>query len=219
MLSEDFIIDFKEHLEWWYISCRFTLSEKTIKDRWWTLNAKRESKLNKSRACSALTVPTLLPYQSISGEDNLFQTYSSVQSRGVTSLASKILSVLIPLNDTPFFSFGLKNGREPTPEIAEYLNKLSFQVYHKLISNNLREISYLAMQHLIVVGDVLIVMENDFSFRVIRLDQFVVRRDVNGSVKEFIYLEFISPSNEEPASAYDFIAGEEKQTGFKNAHF
>lgn len=193
-------------------------SEKTIKDRWLILNAKRDTKLNKSRACAALTVPTLLPYQSLTGEDNLFQTYSSVQSRGVTSLASKILSVLIPLNDTPFFSFGLKNGREPSPEINEYLNKLSFQVYRKLVSNNLREISYLAMQHLIVVGDVLIVMENDYSFRVIRLDQFVVRRDVNGSVKEFIYLEFISPSNEEPASAYDFLSGEEKQTGYKTVY-
>lgn len=190
-------------------------SEKTIKDRWMTLHAKRTTKLDKSRACSALTVPTLLPYESMTGEDNVFQTYSSVQSRGVTSLASKILSVLIPLNDTPFFSFGLKNGREPSAEISEYLNKLSFQVYRKLISNNLREMSYLAMQHLIVIGDVLLVMENDFSFRVIRLDQFVVRRDVNGTVKEFIYLEFISPSNEEPASAYDFISGEEEQTGYK----
>lgn len=193
-------------------------SEKTIKDRWLTLHNKRNSKLNKARSCSALTVPTLLPYQSISGEDNLLQTYSSVQSRGVTSLASKILSVLIPLNDTPFFSFGLKNGTEPSAEIGEYLNKLSFQVYKKLISNNLREISYLAIQHLIVIGDVLLVMENDYSFRVIRLDQFVVRRDVNGSVKEFIYLEFISPSNEEDASAYDFLSGEEKQAGFKTVY-
>jgi len=192
--------------------------EKTIKARWETLDAKRDTKLNKARACSALTVPTLLPYQSLTGEDNLFQTYSSVQSRGVTSLASKILSVLIPLNDTPFFSFGLKNGREPSPEINEYLNRLSFQVYRKLISNNLREVSYLAMQHLIVTGDVLIVMENDYSFRVIRLDQFVVRRDVNGDVKEFIYLEFISPSNDEPANAYDFLSGEETQAGFKTVY-
>jgi hypothetical protein len=193
-------------------------SERTIKDRWMVLDAKRDTKLNKSRACSALTVPTLLPYESMTGEDNIVQTYSSVQSRGVTSLASKILSVLIPLNDTPFFNFGLKNGREPTPEIGEYLDKLSFQVYRKLISNNLREISYLAMQHLIVVGDVLVVMENDYSFRVIRLDQFVVRRDVNGSVKEFIYLEFISPSNEEPANSYDFISGEEHQSGYRTIY-
>jgi len=192
--------------------------EKTIKDRWLTLHNKRTTKLDKARACAAITVPTLLPYQSMTGEDNLFQTYSSVQSRGVTSLASKILSVLIPLNDTPFFSFGLKNGREPTPDIKEYLDKLSFQVYRKLISNNLREMAYLAIQHLIVIGDVLIIMENDYSFRVIRLDQFVVRRDVNGSVKEFIYLEFISPSNEEPASAYDFLSGEETQTGYKTIY-
>lgn len=194
------------------------MKEKTIKARWEILDAKRETKLNKSRACSALTVPTLLPYQSLTGEDNLFQTFSSVQSRGVTSLASKILSVLIPLNDTPFFSFGLKNGREPSAEISEYLNRLSFQVYHKLISNNLREVSYLAMQHLIVVGDTMIVMENDFSFRVIRMDQFVVRRDVNGDLKEFIYLEFISPSNEEAANAFEFLSGEETQAGFKTVY-
>ena len=193
-------------------------TEKTIKERWLVLHSKRTTKLDKARACSAITVPTLLPYQSMSGDDNLFQTYSSVQARGVTSLASKILSVLIPLNDTPFFSFGLRNGREPTSEISEYLSKLSFQVYKKLIANNLRETSYLAMQHLIVIGDVLLVMENDFSFRAIRLDQFVVRRDVNGSVKEFIYLEFVSPSIEEPASAYDFIAGEEKQVGYKTVY-
>ena len=193
-------------------------AEKSIKERWQILDSKRETKLNKSRACSAITVPTLLPYQSQTGEDNVFQTYSSVQSRGVTSLASKILSVLIPLNDTPFFSFGLKNGKEPTPEISEYLDKLSYQVYRKLISNNLREVSYLAMQHLIVVGDVLVVMENDFSYRVVRLDQFVVRRDVNGDVKEFIYLEYISPSNTEPANAFDFTAGEADQAGYRTVY-
>ena len=193
-------------------------TEKTIKERWQVLNAKRDTKLNKARACSSITVPTLLPYESMTGEDNLLQTFSSVQSRGVTSLASKILSVLIPLNDTPFFSFGLKNGREPSREVAEFLDKLSFQVYKKLISNNLREVSYLAMQHLIVVGDVLIVMENDYSFRVVRLDQFVVRRDVNGSIKEFIYLEFVSPSNVEPANFYDFISGEEEQSGYKTVY-
>jgi hypothetical protein len=193
-------------------------SEKTIKERWEKLDAKRTTRLDKARACSAITVPSLLPYHSMSGEDNLIQTYSSVQSRGVTSLASKILSVLIPLNDTPFFSFGLKNGREPTNEIKEYLENLSFQVYRKLMSNNLRETAYLAMQHAIVVGDVLIVMENDFSFRLIRLDQFVVRRDVNGSIKEFIYLEFISPSNEEDASAYEFMSGETNQHGYKTVY-
>lgn len=192
--------------------------EKTLKDRWLVLDAKRDTKLTKARACSAITVPTLLPYQSMTGEDNIFQTYSSVQSRGVTSLASKILSVLIPLNDTPFFSFGLRNGREPTAEVREYLDKLSFQVYRKLISNNLREVAYLAMQHLIVIGDVLLVMENDYSFRVIRLDQFVVRRDVNGDIKEFMYLEFISPSNEEPANAFDFLSGETDQAGYKTVY-
>lgn len=193
-------------------------TEKTIKDRWLVLDAKRQSKLYKARACSAITVPTLLPVQGVSGEDNLLQTYSSVQARGVTSLASKILSVLIPLNDTPFFTFTLKNGREPTREIGEYLDRLSFQVYRKLISFNLREVAYLAIQHLIVTGDVLLIMENDFSFRTIRLDQFVIRREVNGDLKEFIYLEFISPSNDEAAANYDFQAGINEQGGYKTVY-
>lgn len=194
------------------------IAEKTIRARWEVLDAKRTSKLQKARMHAALTVPTLLPYQSSTGEVHTTQQYSSVQSRGVTSLASKILSVLIPLNDTPFFSFGMKNGREPDTQISEYLNTLSMQVYKKLISQNLREIAYLAIQHLIVVGDSLLVMENDFSFRVIRLDQFVIRRDVNGGVKEAIYLEFIPPTNDEPAQIYDFQSGINQQPGFKTIY-
>ena len=192
--------------------------EKTIMQRWQALDAKRTAKLYKSRLCSAITIPTILPMQSISGEIALAQQYSSVQSRGVTSLASKILSVLIPLNDTPFFSFGLKNGKEPTIEIQEYLAKLALQVYKKLVSNNLREVAYLAMQHLIIVGDVMIIMENDYSFRIIRLDQFVIRRDVSGAIKEVIYLEFIPPSNKDPIDGYSFQSGVTPQPGYTTVY-
>lgn len=194
------------------------IPEKTIKDRWASFDSKRTSKLQKARIHASVTIPTLLPLQSTSQEQYIPNQHSSVQSRGVTSLASKILSVLIPLNDTPFFTFGLKSGKEPSAEIASYLATLSVQVFKKLSSNNLREIAYLAIQHLIVLGDVLIVMENDFSFRVVRLDQFVIKREVNGDVTEAIYLEFLAPDCDEPVNSYDFQSGVDNQPGYKTVY-
>lgn len=189
-----------------------------VQTRWSLLDSRRNQKLTKARIFSQITIPTILPLQSQAVNSTSEQQFSSVQSRGVTSLASKILSVLIPLNDTPFFSFGLKNGSEPTIEIAEYLNILSMQVYKKLISNNLREIAYLAIQHLIVSGDVMVIMENDYSFRVIRLDHFVIRRDVNGQVKEAIYLEFIPPDTENMSVTTDFNHGMATQDEFQTVY-
>ena len=171
--------------------------EKTIKERWQKLDAKRAHKLLRAKECSLITIPTLLPPAGHTQDLRQYQTYSSIQARGVTSLASKILSVLIPLNDTPFFSFGLKNSREPPQEISEYLTLLASQVYKKMISKNLREVAYLAIQHLVVVGDVLVMMEDDFSFRVISLDNYVTRRDVNGDLLELIYLEYVASPNDE----------------------
>jgi len=192
-----------------------TFAEKTIKDRWHKLNTKRDIKLDKARAASALTIPTLLPPKSFIETDNQFQTYSSVQARGVTSLASKILTALLPLNDLPNFKFGLKNGREATVEINEYLDKLSFQVYRKIVSKNFREMVYLALQYSIVVGDCLMVMDNDFKFRVIRLDNYVVRRDVTGDVQEIIYVEFVARANHEEVDAsIHFNQGEEYQPNY-----
>jgi hypothetical protein len=106
-------------------------------------------------------------------------------------MASRILAAMLPLNDAPFFSFSSNMGTEMSVEVWNYLDSLSYQVHRKLSSKNLREVIFQALQHLIVVGDVLVVMENDYSFRLIRLDQYVVKRDVNGDIIEAIFLEFV----------------------------
>ena len=105
-------------------------------------------------------------------------------------MASRMLSALLPLNDMPFFKFDLASGVTAEPEINDYLENLSFQVYNKLSSNNIRESIYQALQHLIVVGDVMLIMGDDMSFRLIRLDRFVCRRDVYGNLEEVIYIEY-----------------------------
>ena len=139
--------------------------ENNLADRFQMLDAMRTSKLQRARLCSALTIPSLLPPVGWTEEMELPQPTSSVGARGVTSLASRMLSAMMPLNDTPFFKFGLRSGVEPTAEIAQYLETMSYQVYRKLSGTNLRETIYQAIQNLIVVGDCLVHEMDDFNRR------------------------------------------------------
>jgi Bacteriophage head to tail connecting protein len=179
-----------------------------LADRFRTLDAMRISKLYRARLCSMLTIPSILPPIGWTEQMELVQPTSSVGARGATSLASRMLSAMMPLNDTPFFKFGLRSGVEPTVEIAQYLETLSYQVYRKLAGTNLRESIYQAIQNLIIVGDCLFHESDDFKFRCTRLDHYVVQRTVEGQVSEVIFVEYdlvdpeaISPSFMLPQSA------------------
>jgi len=107
-----------------------------------------------------------------------------------------MLSALLPLNDTPFFRFDVASGAQPELEVYSYLSDLSYQVYNKLSSGNLRETIYQLLQHLIVIGDVMVLIEDDLNLRIIRLDRFVVRRDVYGDIEEVIYKEYEAMAEE-----------------------
>lgn len=161
-----------------------------IAERFKILDSLRTSKLERARFCASLTIPSILPPVNWTEQAQLPQPFSSVSARGVTAMASRMLSALLPLNDMPFFKFDLSSGVTPEREIYDYLENLSFQVYNKLSGGNIRESIYQALQHLIVVGDVMMIMDDDMSFRLIRLDRFVCRRDVYGELEEVIYIEY-----------------------------
>jgi hypothetical protein len=174
------------------------MAEQTLAERFRTLDGRRQYRIDLARKCASLTIPSVLPPRGWTENAALPQPYSSIASRGVTAMASRMLSALMPLNDTPFFKFALKTGAEATPEIKSYLETLSYQVYNKIVSNNLRETIFQALQHLIIVGDVMTVMDDDFSFKNLRCDQYVIQRNVHGKVIEIIHLEYIpiDPLNE-----------------------
>ena len=83
------------------------MAEETNLERWRLLDGQRTMGLERARKCAALTIPSLLPPEGLTEEDQLPQPYSSVPARGVTNMASKILSAMLPLNDAPFFKFEL----------------------------------------------------------------------------------------------------------------
>lgn len=162
----------------------------TLAHRFDILDAQRHNHLYRARRCAELTIPTLLPRESTGENSETYKPFSSVPARGVTGLASKMLSAMLPLNDMPFFQLGLVSGVMPSPPEKEYLELVSYQVHKKLTSKNLRDTLFQALQHLIVVGDVMIKLEDDWKLRLIRLDHYVVVRNAVGDVKEFIYLDF-----------------------------
>ena len=162
-----------------------------ISERFEYLDSVRSTKLERSRYMSSLTIPSLLPINGITNNGELPKPFSSVAARGVTNMSSRMLSALLPLNDLPFFKFELTNGEAADPETFSYMEALSHQIYSTLTTKNLRESLFLALQHLIVSGDCLMVMEDDFSFRVYRMDQYAVRRNIDGSIVELIYLDWV----------------------------
>ena len=194
------------------------MAEQTLAERFRTLDGRRQYRIDLARKCASLTIPSVLPPRGWTEDTALPQPYSSIASRGVTAMASRMLSALMPLNDTPFFKFALKTGAEATPEIKSYLETLSYQVYNKIVSNNLRETIFQALQHLIIVGDVMTVMDDDFSFKNLRCDQYTVQRNVHGKVIELIHLEYIPIDPlEESADQYG-ASGLEYRRGYKTIY-
>ena len=165
-------------------------TEGTVADRFESLDSHRSMKLERARYMAALTIPSLLPPEGYTNASELPKPFSSVAARGVTNMASRMLAALLPMNDLPFFKFEMRDGSEPTGETLAYMEAMASQVHSRLSSKNMRESIFLTLQHLITAGDGLLVMDDDFSFRVYRLDQYVTRRDIDGSIVELIYLDW-----------------------------
>lgn len=198
----------------------FNDPDKNIAERFAELDSNRRGHLDRGRMNAMLTIPRLLPPEDWSEEISLPNPYSSVASKGVTNLASRMLAALIPLNDMPFFGFSLKDGADAPPEAQLLLDTLSHQVYNKLAGKNIRDSFFQALQSLIVVGDVCVKLMDDMTFRTIRLDHYCVVRDVVGDLIELVHLEFV-PEEEEPIPAYsDGIYGADmwSRPGFKTIY-
>ena len=120
-----------------------------VADRFKILDSLRDSKLQRARFCSSLTVPSILPPDNWTEQDQLPQPYSSVSARGVTAMASRMLSALLPLNDMPFFKFDLASGVTAEPEINDYLENLSREnLVHKTYINDTNIKKYPAMRQM-----------------------------------------------------------------------
>jgi hypothetical protein len=172
----------------------------TAKERFTTLNGKRDQVLQRGRDCADLTIPALMPPEGSDENTNLSTPYQSLGSRGVNNLASKLRLALFPPGN-PFFRFQIDNetlaiiaGEDP--EVAEQIEgimqDLENDALDELEQGSDAVILHAAIKQLIVVGNVLLHMPKDEDSRVFRLQNYVVVRDAAGNWFEIVAQEKVS---------------------------
>ena len=109
----------------------------TLCTRFTDLSDERSTKIDVAQECADLTIPSVF----VGDRDYniLPETYSSLQGRGVTSLAARMLSGIVPLNDAPFFTFGLASGETPDEEAQSQINDVIAAVYRRILSGNISD--------------------------------------------------------------------------------
>lgn len=156
----------------------------------------RREGLERKREHSMITIPSLLPFEGRAVNTALDVPYNSLAAEGINNLASRIMSVVFPLNGQSVFEVLLEAPFKPEGEDDSELNATlgAFEdsVMDTLAPTNLRAAINLAYRHLIAIGDVLVHMDDNFNFRLFRADQYIIRRKHEGDWQEIIIREEVN---------------------------
>lgn len=183
-----------------------------IAARWETDDADRHTILERARTCAALTKPWVLPPLDQQANQKLPQNYQSVGSRGIMTMVGKMLVALWPLGE-PWFDFDMAANliadesipadRKQAVRDALFMQKLV--ILSKLESSEVdddvtyrgavpfRTAKRQALDQLLITGDVLEQLTDDYQIKVFRRDQYVTRRNTEGAVLYHIIREQIDP--------------------------
>ncbi len=169
--------------------------------------------LQRVRECAALTKPWVLPPLGQTEQQPLPQTYQSLGARGVTNLEGKMLMSLFP-PELPWFELSLNPSIIYSNQVSDdFKNQAMDQLFWlevivqaALESAGLADTSArndrrsgfqsrkrMALTQLLVTGDVLERMGDDYRITVFRRDQYVTHRDSCGDVMFHAIRERIDP--------------------------
>lgn len=172
--------------------------------------------LERVRRCCSLTKPWLEPPLGQTANDKLPETYQSIGSRGVNNLEGKMLMDLWPLEQSWFQLLPSAEIRFDEQVIKQ--NPLELQaaydrlvLYELLIQAKLesadltkgspfgdnrsgfRSRKRMALSYIIVTGDVLEQLTDDYRIKVFRRSQYTTLRDSSGDVLHHTICEAIDP--------------------------
>lgn len=168
--------------------------------------------IDRARLCAALTKPWILPREGHTHTEKLPEPYSSLGARGVSNLEGRLLLALFPPG-MPFFRFRIASRFrfDPTvkPELlsafADRLFANEMIVQSRLESNQyaggnthaqragFRTRMRAALSQVIVTGDALVEMRDDYTFVLHRRDNYITKRDSNGDVMYHITRQKVDP--------------------------
>lgn len=181
-------------------------ADATAEGRYEKLSTEREPYLLRGRESAKLTIPSLLPEEGSNGHTRFVQPWQSVGAKGVNNLANRIVLVLFPPGGS-FFRVGVdpitmdkilgdatEGGEEAQAVRAEFeeaLGKVERTVMDRIEERGVRMQKFEAARQLIVSGNALLQVLPDESLKMHRLDRYVVKRDLSGTVVEMIVKETV----------------------------
>ena len=174
------------------------MPEGSAQKRYDALVPRRDSVARRARRYAALTIPSLLPPEGHNQTQELPEPNQGFGARLVTALASRLMTAILPPQQK---SFRLQipaevlreqNVEKAPPEGEKRLTQVEDTIQAEQERQSWRETTNTTLQHLIVTGNAMEQMMRDNTIRTFRLDQYVVVRDPQGSMIEFIVQEWLA---------------------------
>lgn len=184
----------------------------TLKGRYEKADGERQETLDRARFCAALTKPWVLPPEGWTEGEKLPESFSSLAARGITNLEGRLLLAIFPPPGQPWFKLKPAGAMRFDPNvdpglIQEFQNALHLQelmILSRLEKVNLNSSSggrragfrsrmRLALSQLLITGDVLMRISDEFDVQIYRRDNYVTRRTPSGDVICHITREKIDP--------------------------
>jgi len=159
--------------------------------------------LERARKASELTLPLVIRKEGHHSSTTYKTPYQSVGSRGVTNLASNLMLSLFPasqpffrllVSDSDFEQFG-DQASLVKEEVNESLSQMEKAVLEEIESKNLRPVLFEVFKNLLIAGNSLVYVEPEGSIRNYTLEDYVVHRDISGTITDIIIREFVHPSS------------------------
>lgn len=172
----------------------------TAKARYEQLVAFRRPFLDRARECAKLTIPMLMPEEGDNEHTSYDSPNQSLGSRGVNTLASKLMLTLFPPTGSYFKLAADAEVLERLPQEVRTQVTTALVRSERAIMEDFEAHPVVAplteaLKHLIVSGNILPYYDiQTAQLSMYRLDSYVVRRDGEGNALEIILVEGMAPS-------------------------
>ena len=188
--------------------------KQTLYDQWVKEDAERQTGLERAKFCASISKPWVLPDEDASQMDmgRLPEPFTSLISRGITNLEGRLLIALYPPG-VPWFTlrpagkFMYDSTVDPAmlQQLQAELHLHEMMMLAKLEQADIpgrksnrrrggfRNRKRQALTQLLVTGDSLERLTDDYRIQVYRRDQYVTRRDQTGDVMLHIIKETVDP--------------------------
>ncbi len=180
-------------------------SDKTIAKQYANAAAVRESVLVRVRDAAVLTIASVLPQEHRTDMNDTERAFQSLGAMGVENLVGRMLLALFPPG-TPWFRFTLapatlanrQNDPKDINVVENFLYARELQIQSQLDATNYRAQYRTMLEQLMVGGNMLGMMQENYEVRPFRMDNWVQKRAADGQILWLITCEVIDPELIDP---------------------